>query len=116
MTLDDDKKRAEWFATVVKAYVQSDAAADVQMRLTQVTRWLREAGVPDDAIMLGYFNEAMWVAQSAGDIGRAWTMASQLHLHVGRAVKSLRDAEYALFLGDLPPDPRKPQQIPANTE
>lgn len=94
-------------------FIESDGAEEVWSRLITVTGWLEKAGIPQDTIMLGYFNEAMRIAKNAGGVGQAWIMASQLQLHIGRAVKKLREAEAALRLDELPPISTQPPETDA---
>lgn len=101
--MEREEKEARDTETLRKI-VQSDCY-DLGQRLVFVTDWLKEAGLSQEAIMLGYFNECMSVATENGSIMGSYIMATKLHSHVARLIEKLYAASHAVYLAESPAGP-----------
>jgi hypothetical protein len=100
-----DRKETDWQDTeTLRKIVQSDIY-DLGQRLVFVTEWLKDSGLSQEAIMLGYFNACMRVTTESRGIMGSYIMANQLHWHIVQLIQKLYTVSHAVHLDELPADP-----------
>jgi hypothetical protein len=67
----------------------------VYARLRIVTRWLQEVGISNDAIMLGFYNEAVRIAMKSNGVVGGCMLAEKLLWHVVSVLKNLHEKTQA---------------------
>lgn len=101
----EEKLSPEAFFTEAQQSLVKAEWLDLSLRLVSITNWLQESGLSPEALMLGYFNEALRVTAKSRGVTGAYIMANQLHWHIVQLIRKLHTASQAVMLPKLPDDP-----------
>jgi len=107
-----ERKETDWQETETLRNILKSDVYPLSERLVFVTHWLKESGLSEEAIMLGYFNACMRVTTESRGIMGSYIMANQLHWHIVQLIRNLYTASHSVHLDKLPVDPTENNEAP----